>query len=285
MRSGPALFLTFFVTTAALAAPPRIFFERLVPAPYDLGQAEEVAIIGAIGDTNSIEYFIEQLIEQTGRAGTLRLTDVRRRRHPFVLETLKKNEPADAYLAIRAFTCASEDRGGEGSGRDVDGQRIKRREMWVETKCSAKLEVLAANGTRASLAIKGEGNSTHVAEITDEDREDALLHASRFTAIDAAEKIAPRRVRESIALDETAPAFEQGLAMISSGRLEEARAVWENEVRRHPRAAPLHFNLAAVCEAIGDRKAAELHYVAARQLAPDETRYSSEYRLFVRRAN
>ena len=285
MRSGPALFLSMFVTTVALAAPPRIAFERIVPAPYDLGQAEEVAIIGAISDTDTVEYLVEQLIEQTSRAGTLRLHDARRRRHPFVLETLKKNEPADAYLAIRAFTCSSDDRGGEGSGRDVDGKRVKRRELWVETKCTAKLEVLSANGTRASLAIKGEGNSTHVAVISDEEREDALMHATRFAAIDAAEKIAPRKVRESIPLDETAPAFEEGWAMIEAGRFAEARAVWENEMRRHPRAAPLHFNLAAVCEAVGDRKAAEQHYVAARQLAPEETRYSSEYRSFLRRAN
>lgn len=284
MRSGPALFLGLFLTTAALAAPPRVTFERIVPAPYDLGLAEEVAIIGAIGDTASVEYLVEQLIEHANRPKTLRLHDARDRRHPFILDTLKKSEPADVYLALRAFTCTSEDRSSEGSGRDVDGKRVKRRKVWVETRCTARMEVLAASGTRASLAIKGEGSSAHVEAISGEEREDALLHATRFTAIDAAEKITPRRVRESIPLDESAPAFEAGFALIESGRLEEARALWEQEMRRHPRAAPLHFNLAAVCEAAGDRKAAEQHYVAARELAPQEAKYSSEYRSFLRRA-
>lgn len=273
MRSGPALFLCLAVSTVAFAAPPRVTFERLIPAPYDLGQAEEVAITGAIGDTASIELLVEQIIEQTGRAGTLRVFDARRR----------KNEPADAYLSVRAFTCRSEDRSGEGSVHDVDGKRVRRKQMWVETRCTARLDVRTASGTRASLGIKGEGASSHVEAISNEEREDALLHATRFAAIDAAEKIAPRRVRESISLDETAPGFEEGLAMIAAGRLAEARGMWEQQVRRHPRAAPLHFNLAAVCEAIGDRAAAELHYVAARQLAPQEARYSSEYKLFLRR--
>ena len=39
--------------------------------------------------------------------------------------------------------------------------------------------------------------------------------------------------------------------------MREARAHWEAALRQQPRSAPLHFNLAAVCEALGDRKAAE----------------------------
>ena len=49
------------------------------------------------------------------------------------------------------------------------------------------------------------------------------------------------------------------------------------------RSAALRFNLAAVNEALGDRRAAELHYNAARQLAPAEPRYASELKLFMRR--
>ena len=62
MRSGPALFLAFCVTTAAAAVPPRVVFERRIPAPFDLGRAEEVAIVSALGDTTSIEFLVEQLI-------------------------------------------------------------------------------------------------------------------------------------------------------------------------------------------------------------------------------
>ena len=285
MRSGPALFLFLCLTTAAIAAPPRVVFERRIAAPFDLGGAETVAIVSAIGDTVIVEFLVEQIIEETSKAGTLRVFDARAHRHPFVLETLRKREPADAYLAVRAFTCTNDERRGEGSVRDPDGKRVKRRQEWVETRCTARIDVLTAKGAHVTMPIKGEGASSHVERLGDEDREDAMLHATRFAAIDAAEKIAPRRVRESIILDETGAAFEEGLAMIEAGRLGEARAIWEREVRRHPRAAPLHFNLGAVCEALGDRTAAAQHYVAAKELAPAEARYSSEYRAFVRRTD
>ena len=86
-----------------------------------------------------------------------------------------------------------------------------------------------------------------------------------------------------IPLEETAPAFDEGMALIDSGRVAEARARWEAALRNEPRNAALHFNLAAVCEALGDRKAAQGHYTAARSLAPKEERYASEMRLFEKR--
>lgn len=283
MRSGPALFLSLVFSTLAFAAPPRVTFERIVPAPYDLGAAEEIALTGALGDTASIGYFIEQFIELCNRPRTIHVYDVRDRRLPFVLDTLRRNEGADVYLALRAFTCTTQQLGGDGTVHDHDGKRIPRREMWVESRCTGRLEVLSATGTRASLGIKGEAASKHVIELSDDEREHALLQATRFTAIDAAEKITPRRVRESISLEETAPAFDEGFSLIAAGRLADARALWESEMRKAPRLAPLRFNLAAVCEALGDRPAAEQHYVAARQLAPHEQRYSAELKLFMRR--
>jgi hypothetical protein len=262
-----------------------VFFERRIPAPFDLADAEEIVVVSAIGDTTAVDFLVEQIAEQTAKGGTLRVRDARGRRHPFLFETLRKNEPADAYLAVRAFTCTADKRGGEGSTRDADGNRIKQREEWIEARCSAHLEILSTKGPRVTVPIKGEGASNHVARVTDEQTEDAVLHATRFAAIDAVEKISPRRVRESVPLDETGAAFQEGLAMIEVGRLSEARGIWEHELRKRPREASLHFNLAAICEALGDRTAAEQHYVAARQLAPGETRYASEYRAFVRRAN
>jgi hypothetical protein len=286
MRSGPALLLSLLLTsTVAVAAPPRVIFERRIPAPFDLGGAEEIVVVSAIGDTTAVDFLVEQIAEQTAKTGTLRVRDVRGRRHPFLFETLRKKEPADAYLAVRAFTCTTDKRGGEASTRDADGNRIKQLAEWVEARCSAHLEILSAKGTRVMVPIKGEGASNHSAKVTEEQSEDAVLRATRFAAIDAVEKISPRRVRESVPLDEAGGAFEEGLAMIEAGRLPEARVIWERELRKHPREAPLHFNLAAICEALGDRAAAEQHYVAARQLAPSEARYKSEYRAFVRRAD
>lgn len=286
MRSGPALILTcaIAIATPAFAAQPRITFVRTIPAPHDLGTAEEVALISAIGDTEATELLVEQLVVNTNESGTLRMYDARPQRLVMVAEAVQ-HSGAGAFLAVRAFTCASEEKSGVGSTHDADGKRVLRPEKWIESKCTARVEVLRANGARSSFAIKGEGASPHVATVSNEEREDALQEATRFTAINAAEKITPRRVRESVPLDDAAPAFEEGWAMIESGRLAQARAAWESELRRQPRAAALHFNLAALCEAVGDRKAAALHYVAAAKLAPQEKRYAHEYKSFVRRTD
>ncbi len=284
MRSGPALFLSLLLSTAAFAAAPRVTFERLVPALHDLHGAQEVAVIGAIGDTLDVELLVEHFVEQTNRAGTLRIQDARDRRYAMLVAALRKSQ-LDAFVAIRAFTCTSDGRTGPGSTVDPDGKRVVRTHKWIEAKCTARVEALTADGTRSSFAIKGEASSPHVVEVSEETREDALQNATRFTAIDAAEKISPRRVRESIPLDETSPAFEEGYAMVEVGRFADARAIWEREMRRQPRAAALHFNLAAVCEALGDRTAAEQHYVAAGKLAPQEKRYAHEYKSFVRRTH
>jgi hypothetical protein len=285
MRFGPALFLCFSISTLAFAASPRVTYERIIAAPYNLGDAEQVALVGAIGDTIGVEVFIEHLIEQTNRSGTMRMNDDRSRRHVFVLEHLRKSADADAFLVVRAFTCASEDKTGEGSGRDADGRRIPRRDTWVETRCTAKIDALTAAGARYSFGIKGVGTSTRTDRITDDDREDALMHAARFGAIDATEKIAPRRVRETILLDETAPGIAEAYALIGNGNLTGARDLWLQELRRKPGLASLHFNIAAVCEALGDAKNAEQNYAAAARLAPKEKRYAVELRSFLRRSS
>ena len=283
MRSGPALFLTLCITTLAFAAPPRVTYVRVIPAPESLGGAQEAALVSALGDTLGVEVFVDHLIEQTNRSGTLRMRDVRDRTHAFVLNHLRKAVDADAFLVVRAFTCTGEERGGEGSVRDADGKRTPRNVMWVETRCTARVEALTSDGARRSFGIKGVGKSARTTAIGDDEREDALMQAARFAAIDAAEKITPRRVRETILLDETAPAFEEAFAMISNGNLVDARALWAAELRRRSSSAALHFNLGALSEALGDPETAERHYNAAEKLAPKEKRYAAELKSFQRR--
>ena len=283
MRSRPALFLSLTITTFAFAAPPRVTYVRVTPAPQSLGDAQEVALVSALGDTLGVEVFVEHLVEQTNQSGTLRMQDARDQMHVFVLDHLRKAVAADSFLAIRAFTCTSEDRRGEGSVKDADGKRSPRRVMWVETRCTARVEALTAAGARFSFGIKGLGTSTRSSAIAPDDREDALMHAARFAAIDAAEQMTPRRVRETILLDDSAPSFDEAFAIIGNGNLTDAQALWVGELRRHPASAALHFNLGAICEALGDEQAAARHYNAAVKLAPKEKRYAAELRSFRRR--
>ena len=264
-----------FIFAFSVHAAPRITFERLLPASHDLGGARDVAIAHAIGDDARIEPFLEDFVVHANRSGRgLQLRDAR-----------FSTGPADAYLDIKMFKCESIVREGEGSARDADGNRVKRKVASVEAVCVARIEVLSRVMKPVSTYfVRGEGRSSRVDVITDEERDHALRDAARYAALDAAERITPRRVREVIALDDTAPSFEEGFAMIEADQLGRARQIWEAAMRKEPRSAPLRFNLAALCEALGDRRAAEQHYTAANAMAPAEPRYANELRLFSRRA-
>ena len=61
------------------------------------------------------------------------------------------------------------------------------------------------------------------------------------------------------------------MAMIDAGRLADARAIWQRamQTQRAFRRAAIQPGRGG--EAMGDRRAAEVHYNAARQLAPSGT--------------
>lgn len=274
MRRTFAVLLHLAIAPLLFAVSPRIAFERVLPAPHDLGRVENVAIVNANGTGPHLELFIDHFLDHSNRSGLLRMQDLR-----------ANTGPADVYLDVKIFRCSSAIHETEGSTRDIDGNRVRRRVFFVEAVCSARVDVLTRFMKPQSMFFaKGEGRSPRVETVTEEEREGAVADAARLAAKDAAERITPRRVREAIMLDETAPGFADGFAMIEADRLVRARAIWEAELRKNPRSAALRFNLGALCEALGDRKAAEQHYNAARQMAPNEPRYATELKLFTRRA-
>ena len=255
-------------------AASRITFERVLPAPHDLGAVQDVALVAVSGSEPQADVFVEHFLDHANRGGRISVRDAR-----------FTPGPAELHLAVKMFECATSDREGEGSVRDADGNRVKRRQTWVDAICTARIEVLSRFMKRVStFYAKGEGRSSRVDAAGEDERADALMDAARAAAADAAERITPRRVRESVILDESAPSFAEGMAMIESARMTRARAVWEEALRKQPKSAALHFNLGAVCEALGDVQAARLHYLAACELAPGEARYGDELKLFTRRA-
>ncbi|HEX6160837.1 MAG TPA: tetratricopeptide repeat protein [Thermoanaerobaculia bacterium] len=293
MRIIRGLLLPLLVAPLAFALQPRLTFERTVPAPHDLGHAESIAILSALGDSSQIDSFLLIFEEKVNDSRLLRVRDSTRKGFVILKDTvdaataekLKRAEPADIYLGVRNFTCLAETKSGEVSAYDADRNRVKRKQSWIDARCSAKIDIIDAKNVRrvATFTVKGEGTSPRAEQPTDDERSIALEQATRLAAREAAEKITPRRVREAIPLEPDAPAFDEGMLMISSSRLADARAIWEKALGKQPRSAPLRFNLAAVCEALGDRAAAEQHYTAARELAPGERRYSDQLQLFMRR--
>jgi hypothetical protein len=232
-----------------------------------------VAVLRAAAGEPRVEDFLEELIHHVNRSGTRTLRDLR-----------TGTGPAEAHLDIKTFRCETAVRETEAGVRDVDGKRVKIKAFQIDAVCAARIDVLSGTlQPKSTFYAKGEGTSSRLEEVTEEERDKALHDAARYAAIDAAERITPRRVRESIALDDKAPAFDEGMAMIQAGRLADARAIWQKAMQSQPRSAALRFNLAAVTEALGDRRAAEVQYNAARQLAPAEPRYANELKLFARR--
>jgi tetratricopeptide (TPR) repeat protein len=256
-------------------SPPRITFTRILPAAHSLGKGGKIAVIQAIGDHPSIETFVGGFVDEVNHSGFLEARDAR-----------QSTGPADVYLVVRAYRCVPSEHSGEASTRDVDGNRVKRPVSWIDVTCTARIEAMSnVMKYQSTFYAKGEGTSPRAESLTDGEREVAYQQAAKYAAIDAAERITPRKVKESIPLEENAPAFEDGYAMISADRLGDARRIWEREIARQPRSAPLRYNLAALCEAMGDRRAAATHYAAARDLQPAEPRYANELRLFTKRGS
>jgi len=272
MRRSLTFLAIFLVAPLLFARAPRVSFERVVPAPHDLGRARRLAVVALPKDPLA-ERFLEEFLDRVNRSGFLEVADGRTHRGA-----------ADLLLEGVSFDCDTATRETEGSVRDVDGNRVRKRLHTVDAVCLARIDVFTPARKRlSSFYGKGEGTSPNLEQVSPDQREDALRHAIRLAAVSAADRITPRRVRESIALDEQAPGLADALAMIAVDRLGEARAFFERELQRHPRSAPLRFNLGVMNEALGDRAAAEKQYNAARALAPDEPRYAVELKRFARR--
>lgn len=242
----------------------------------------------AHGDPERIDLFLQRLIAEVDRSG-LQLRDVAERTSDGrqargTPSRARQQAGAAAYLGVSNLTCTATDREGESSYRDADGKRIWRRAYWLEAKCVAELDILSAAVKRVgAFTVTAEGLSPKRPEIDAQLRTAALDSATRHAARMASEAILPRRIHETIVLDDTAPALEEAMTFINTSQPARARAVWEKAVPANPRSAALRYNLGAVCEAVGDLKAADEHYRAAVLLRPDEPRYSVELKAFRRR--
>jgi len=151
--------------------------------------------------------------------------------------------------------------------------------IWIDASCEARLDIRDDHGQHVmTINVRGEGTSPRASTLSNEEREVAFDQAARYAAFNAADMITPRVVRETIELDDSAPSFSEGAAMIEANRLQDARAIWEVALRRNRESAALNFDLGAICEATGDFSAAKKYLQAAVRLAPNEPNYRAELR-------
>jgi tetratricopeptide (TPR) repeat protein len=261
---------------SAVASAPRISFERVIPPPHGLRGAQELTLVYAIGDNESVRTFLDVFLDATNRSGLLRVHDA---------TASRQKPPHGVHLRVTSFACRMAEHVGEGNAYDFDGKRIRRKHRYIDATCSARLELqeAAARAAFDSFEVRGEGTSPRVERITRDEAEIARDQAARYAALAAAEQITPRRIRETIVLIEEAPEFAGAIAMVESGRLDAARRMWEGAVLRNRSSASLRHNLGAVCEALGDIPRATSYYEEAQRLAPGESRYRIELEMFRRR--
>ena len=280
-RRRAFLIALLFAPATLVAAAPHISFSRVVSPPYGFAPGQSIAVIYAIGDNANVSLFVDDFVDVVDRAGTLRIENaVENNRHSFEgadYRRLRRDHPADRYLGVSAFTCSGTEHRGTGSERDALGQRIQRQHVWLDATCEARIEVRDGRGQHLmTVSVRGEGTSPRVASLAPEDRDVAYAQAARYAAFNAAELMTPRLVRETIELDPSAPAFEEGMSMIDSDRLADARAIWEVELRRNRSSAALNYDLGVLCEAAGDVSATRKYLAAAVRLAPQDPRYRQE---------
>jgi hypothetical protein len=279
-----------WILLSLFAVPLRVSFIRTVPAAHDL-KAERVAVAYAIGDNERIGSFVDHLAAYASRSGTIRVEDVvENNQHgsfsETMLKSLRKKHPADAYIGVSLFTCVGAERHGEVGETTAGGERIRSKVQWLDAVCTAKLDIRNANGKPlATFMTHGEGTSPRVSALGPDERAIAYEQAARFAAIAAAESFVPRMVREAIELDDRAPAFEEASDMVRSDRLRDARVIWEAALSKHRNSGPLHFNLAAICEAMGDVEAADRYYRSAAAVAPADARIRTALGEFRKRYN
>src|SRR5437763_8984225 len=213
-------FLFAVAFSAAAAAAPRVAFVRTIAPLHKLG-GDEVVIIYALGDTPKLDTFIDTFLDRTNRSEELRiaaqLNYIKRlggeSPDALTIRRLRREHPADVYLGVNHFTCTTTHRGAEGSEHTAGGERIRRHHVWADATCKARMDVIDPISARRmfSFEVRGEGTSPRVTEVTDEERNIAVEQAAHLAAVQAAEMVTPRRVRESIELDARAPEIERAM--------------------------------------------------------------------------
>jgi hypothetical protein len=283
--------LAIGVALAARGATPRISYVRTLPPLRDLG-GDDIALVYAAGDVVTLTSFVDTFEDRTNKSGDLRLDVVPRRQlfhgqpDEYTMRRIRREYPRDVYLGIDRVECSTTSREREGSTKTTSGIKVKRRLHWFDALCRVRLTTLdpRSGEPTSSFETKAEGTSPRVEQLGNEERVIAMQQAAHFAGSIAAASVIPRRVREAIELDDSAPEFDRAMLLVSAGRLAAARRLFEHALRTRGDTAALHYDIGAICEAMGDNEAAHRHYQHAIRLAPGVRKYGRELRLFRQRS-
>jgi len=286
-----AMAFGFLPARASSDPPARLTFWRRLPAAHDLSDADRIAVVYALGDSEHLRTFVDVFVEQSRRSEDFdEVQDLSvAEQHLYgpntagsVFRKLRGEYPADVYLGFNLFTCAQTEKSAAGVERDVDGVKSAVTKHWVETRCAVRVDVIDGHSgkRRDSFHIFGDGSSPPSETRSRESHERSAWNAARHTALNAAESIAPGKVRETIDLDASAPDFDAAALRMSAADLEGARHILEQQLARHGDSAALAFDLGALSEALVDLPSARRYYDTAERLAPTNAQFRTQIRSF-----
>jgi hypothetical protein len=264
---------------------PSVSVTRLVPPPYNLGPARKLVLVEVVGPgrwrSDASRYFhdavasggVFQLENATG-AG-IRLSLLGEGEAARTAKAFRSEWPADVYVGLDVSGVTSKMRSKKEKVKAKDGTETERTRYWAEGTCEVELTLLDAR--TGALLARYSTDETRTTSRSDS-AADGLLRDAEAAAVQAAvaaavHQFTPRRVSETLPLDDEAPDAKAGIERIEAGDLPGARRLWEATLQRAPSDARLLYNLGVVSEALGDPKAAGEYYEDAIRLAPGEPKF------------
>lgn len=265
------------------ACGPGVTLTRTVPAPYNLGPVKKVAIVDVRGSSDhEQERFLTEILYESSRRGFYQVVDARPygvriadlREPSRSTEKLRRDVNADVYLEARLYGCRSRLNSEVVKEKDKEGNKVSRTKYWYRAECGASLTLVDAKGRDvASFEVEGDESSYKSDEPESYKEEITLNEAIDEAGQHAVSQFTPRTVTEDIRLEKDAPLAKEGIQEIEAGRYTQARVLWEGALKTSAGSAALQYNLGAVCEALGDTRAARRYYEEAIQLASGNEKY------------
>jgi tetratricopeptide (TPR) repeat protein len=277
------------------ACAPSVTIRRLAPAPYNLGPAKKLVLAAANGPTDRETGLVRvAFIEQIDEQGFFDIEDAVPAREDLFdfferlfskekssrandAEEFRRAHPADVYVRLYVTEVKSWRRTDTKTSKDKDGKETKKVSYWAEANCGFQVTLIdGRDGTRfARFTVARQALSATYDDWSEDLRHDAETSAVNAAVEEALKQFTPRRISERLTLDEKAPRAAEGIDLIKSDKLREARLLWEQAAKEGPGAAGLAYNLGCVCEALGDTTAAAKWYEDAIRLDPASERNRS----------
>ena len=269
----------------AVSCGPSVTVRRLVPAPYNLGPAKRLVLVETVGPYAARSLVTSRFVSAVRAGGIFQIADATGEdirisqlgsgEAAREARAFRRDWPADVYVRLEVAELEARRRSETKKQKDRDGNEFETKRFWAEAVC--ELQVAMMDGRNGRDVATYRVHETRRSERKDSWNARLLEHATDAAAdaavAEAVDQFTPRRVDESLSLDEKAPLAEEGIRLIEAGDPRGARHLWEKALEAHPEDARLYYNLGAVSEAVGDPRAAREYYEDAIRLNPSEENY------------